>query len=295
MTTILHPTPSPPLDPGRAVPAEYDVFCEACGYSLIGIAADRCPECGASYDAAALPFARIPWLHRRRLGRARAYGSTVAMVLRRPRRFAEELCRPVRVSAADAAAFRALTIRVAAVSVALAAAAVMALAIAELPAGTTLTPGSWAVMAGLVVLTFVSTTVFLRLATDMPTFIWRGLPSRPATELAPVHHYASAPLALMPGLALVTVAASFVFINPPDETVLLVCQWAVGGWVLGLIFVSWRRALQLMSAATGSGRRRVALLGLYLPVHWLLMAFVVGMLAGGVMLGVNLLAERLGM
>src|SRR5687768_16311267 len=91
-----------PLDPGGEVPAEYDVFCEACGYSLIGIAADRCPECGAAYDPNELPFARIPWLHRRRIGRLRAYAATVWGVLWRPRRFAEELCRPVRVSAADA-------------------------------------------------------------------------------------------------------------------------------------------------------------------------------------------------
>src|SRR4051794_30257526 len=43
-------------DPAREVPAEYDVFCEGCGYSLAGIAADRCPECGRAYDPAERPF-----------------------------------------------------------------------------------------------------------------------------------------------------------------------------------------------------------------------------------------------
>lgn len=290
MTTV--PTdPTLPLDPGREVPAEYDVFCEACGYSLIGIAADRCPECGAAYDPAALPFARVPWLHRRRLGRTRAYWSTVGMVLRRPRRFAEELCRPVRVSAADAASFRALTIRIAAVSVALAAAGITAVVIAAWPGGAVLAPGWWAAVAGFVVLAFVSTTVFLRLATDMPTFIWRGLPSRPPTELAPVHHYASAPLALMPALALVAVAAWSVFVSSPDESVARLCQRVVGAGAFGVVFVSWRVALQLMSAVTGSGRRRVVLLSLYLPVHWLMMAFVVTMLTGAVMGGVSALVR----
>jgi hypothetical protein len=215
------------------------------------------------------------------------------MVLRRPRGFAEELCRPVRVSAADAAVFRRLTIRIAAVSVALATAAVIGLVIANLPPGNRLPPGWWLAVGGFVVLSFVSTTIFLRLATDMPTFIWRGLPSRPTTELAPVHHYASAPLALMPLLALVTVAASFVFVNPPDDTVLHAWQFVVGTCVLAILFLSWRCALQLMAGATGSGRRRVAMLGFYLPVHWLLMLFIVWMLTGAVALGVSELAASI--
>src|SRR4051794_9109758 len=96
---ILAPDHTPSRhDPAHEVPPEYDVFCEGCGYSLAGIAADRCPECGRPYDPAELPFARVPWLHRRRIGFWRAYVKTVAMVLLTPRRFARELCRPVRVS-----------------------------------------------------------------------------------------------------------------------------------------------------------------------------------------------------
>src|SRR4029078_9034741 len=90
------------FDSGGVVPAEYDVFCEGCGYSLAGIVTDRCPECGRVYDPNELPFARIPWLHRARIGRWRAYCSTIRMLLFHPRRFAKELCRPVRISASDA-------------------------------------------------------------------------------------------------------------------------------------------------------------------------------------------------
>lgn len=283
-------TPAPPaLDPGQEVPAEYDVFCEVCGYSLLGIAGDRCPECGATYDPEGLPFARVPWLHRQRLGRLRAYWATVWMVLWRPRRFAEELCRPVRVSAADARAFRALTIRIAAFSVALTAAAILAIVVPSLPGGP-LPRGWWVALAGFVALAFVSTTVFLVLATDMPTFIWRGLPAKPDT-LAPAHHYASAPLALMPLLAAAAVVLTRVFVRPPSESVLLASQIGLGVCVAAMLLISWRSALQLMAGATGGNWRGVRLLGLYLPVHWLAMAFMVGMLSSGVMMGVNLAVE----
>ena len=285
--TVSPARPTP--DPGREVPAEYDVFCEGCGYSLLGIAGDRCPECGAAYDLAALPFARVPWLHRRRLGGIRAYWATVWMVVRRPRAFAEELCRPVRVSAADARAFRALTIRIAAFSVALTAAAILAIVVPTLPGGP-LPRGWWVALAGFVALTFVSTTIFLMLATDMPTFIWRGLPSRPDT-LAPVHHYASAPLAVMPLLAVAAVALTSVFVRPPSESVLLASQITLGACVAAMLLISWRCATQLMAGATGGERRGVRLLGLYLPVHWIGMAFMVGMLSSGVMMGVNLAVE----
>src|SRR3954447_2307955 len=107
----------PVFDSGAEVPSEYDIFCEGCGYSLAGSVTDRCPECGRAYDPNELPFARIPWLHRRRIGRWRAYWATVRMIIRKPRRFALELCRPVRVSAADARLFRRATIRLAVASV----------------------------------------------------------------------------------------------------------------------------------------------------------------------------------
>ena len=95
------------------------MFCESCTYSLAGLSGDRCPECGKRFDPQALPFARVPWLHRRRIGRVRAYRRTVAMVMVSPTRFAAELCRPVRVSADDARKFRRVTIRLATLTAAL--------------------------------------------------------------------------------------------------------------------------------------------------------------------------------
>src|SRR5438067_3390357 len=98
------------FDPARQVPDEYDVFCEACGYSLAGLMGDRCPECGKTFDPAELPFARLPWLHRRRLGKLNAYARTVFLVCFRPASVARELCRPVRISVKDARSFRLATL-----------------------------------------------------------------------------------------------------------------------------------------------------------------------------------------
>lgn len=32
------------LDPANPVPDDFDPICEHCGYSLVGIMSDRCPE-----------------------------------------------------------------------------------------------------------------------------------------------------------------------------------------------------------------------------------------------------------
>jgi hypothetical protein len=264
--------PSTAFDPAAAVPEEYDVFCHACGYSLVGLVGDRCPECGRRFDPGELPYARVPWLHRRRIGRVWAYVQTVRQVVRRPQAFAEELCRPVRISAGDAKRFRSTTAVLAATSVAV----VVSVAILRNTANW-----GWrdAVAFGLLLpLGWFATVVFLRLATDMPVFIWKGLPSRPPHELAPLHHYASAPLAYAPLVATVALVlpAMADFVNAPEWFHRL-CVAAVGAGVCAWLIVCWRTPLNLMRAATGCDRRRVRLLAAYLPVHVLLMFLVVYM------------------
>lgn len=85
-----------------------DVYCPACGYHLRGVAGPRCPECG--YDLAGLrsPLSAIPWVHRRKLGRMRAYWQTVWMVTFQNRRFCEEYARAVDYR--DARRFQWLTL-----------------------------------------------------------------------------------------------------------------------------------------------------------------------------------------
>src|SRR4051812_3996476 len=113
MEPLVAQSPSIP-SPDQPVPDEFDLLCEHCGYSLVGLtASNRCPECGEEFDPHDLPLARVPWLFRSRRGRLASYVQTVRLILRNPTAFARELCRPVRVSAKDAKHFRRWTIRIA--------------------------------------------------------------------------------------------------------------------------------------------------------------------------------------
>jgi hypothetical protein len=278
------PRTQPPsaFDSGGEVPSEYDVFCEACGYSLAGIVADRCPECGRAYDPAELPFARIPWLHRARIGRLRAYWATVRMILFHPWRFALELCRPVRISAADARLFRRVTLRIALLSALLTVVTVVGMQLTQF---TPRLSAEAIIVPALVTLTgVVAFAVFLVLATDMPLFIWKGLPSRPPTELAPVHHYAAAPLALTPLLALIIVGASAVIRFMPEGFGFL-AGLGVTVAVAALALTIWIVPLVLMRGATRCRAGRVVALAVYLPIHWFLIAVMTG-LGFGVVMGI---------
>ena len=88
--------------------AAVELFCPECGYNLSGIDSPRCPECGTAIDRSTLAEAQIPWAHRGKIGRRRAYWRTVGMVLLRPRKLAAEITRPV--SYRDAQVFRWATI-----------------------------------------------------------------------------------------------------------------------------------------------------------------------------------------
>ena len=82
-----------------------------CGYNLFGIDSDRCPECGLLIDRTATGESRIPWTHRKRIGRFRAFFRTAALATFHPNILAEEMHRPV--SYADAQKFRHVCILIA--------------------------------------------------------------------------------------------------------------------------------------------------------------------------------------
>ena len=171
--------PSTVFDPAAPVPEEFDVFCQGCGYSLVGLSGDRCPECGRPFDPNEMPYARVPWLHRRRIGRWAAYWKTVRQVVGRPREFAAELCRPVRISADDARRFRKVSSMVAATAVIGAIAAIVFLF--DPP---TRRPADLVRFLLALVIGWIAAVIYFRLATDMPVFIWKGLPSLPAVHVS---------------------------------------------------------------------------------------------------------------
>jgi hypothetical protein len=96
-----------------ALAAGHEQFCPQCGYSLRGhggpdgAAEVCCPECGFAVDLRTLHRSIIPWVHRREIGRWRAYWRTVRLVSRRPRLVAAEASKPLRIE--DAEGFRRVT------------------------------------------------------------------------------------------------------------------------------------------------------------------------------------------
>src|SRR2546430_12165891 len=70
-------------------------FCPDCGYDLRGLTSGRCPECGLLIDDAALAASPIPWVHRRRIGRVRAFFRTLMLTTFRPKRLAAAAAVPV--------------------------------------------------------------------------------------------------------------------------------------------------------------------------------------------------------
>jgi hypothetical protein len=280
----LQSLPTQP-SPEQEVPDEFDLLCEHCGYSLVGLTTtNRCPECGEEFDPLDLPLARVPWLFRKRLGTIASYRQTVWEILRRPTDFAKELCRPVRVSALDAAKFRRFTIRIVMLTAVLGALIVAACLISWASVGRLFTYMSsnglsdrdiqQAMLGALMIVSgYFLLHLMPRLMTDLPTFIWEGFKDRPM-DLAPLHHYACAPLALMPIVLLpVTLLALLPSFAAPvaDELiqaeVILLCISLTGPLLL-----LWVIPLKFMRAATNCTRRRLFALALYLPLHGFLSA-----------------------
>ncbi len=93
-----------------------DLFCPQCTYNLRGIDSGRCPECGTAIDRAALAVSRIPWVHRREIGRVRAYLRTLWMATFHPKQIARDMACPVNYQ--DGRRFAYVTITLAVVLVA---------------------------------------------------------------------------------------------------------------------------------------------------------------------------------
>ncbi len=85
-----------------------EVFCPKCMYNLRGIDSERCPECGYSLSFLKIAESQIPWVHRKQIGRCRAYWRTVWWATFRRPKFGEELTRPM--SLPDARRFHYVTL-----------------------------------------------------------------------------------------------------------------------------------------------------------------------------------------
>jgi hypothetical protein len=83
------------------------LLCPFCGYDLRANPSERCSECGEVIDRE-LAQGRIPWIHRRYIGRARAYVKTVWMVTSGTQSLRQEPKK--RLALDEARRFRAVTV-----------------------------------------------------------------------------------------------------------------------------------------------------------------------------------------
>jgi hypothetical protein len=90
--------------------------CLRCGYDLRALEERRCPECGLPFDPDAPPPPAVPWVRRHEIGAVRAYFATVALVVLRPRRFAEQAWRWTEFDPEEGELFRRRTAVLAAFS-----------------------------------------------------------------------------------------------------------------------------------------------------------------------------------
>jgi hypothetical protein len=282
----------PGVSPAEPVPAEYDLKCEFCGYSLIGLThTDICPECGKRFDPIDTPLARVPWLYRRKLGRLRAYLATARLILADPNGFASELSRPVRISMSDAWAFRKTTLGIVTCSNLL-----LALWMEKLIYNKTSSLTLWTRDPAMVVVASLPLTIhiLLLLVTNLPTFIWRGLQQDPR-KLSPLHHYACTPLILFP-LVLLGAAVVEGICFPLVNTSFPAATFLAAGSAL-IIPMMWRLPVCFMESTMPGQPDEAFTLKLYLPLHWLVMFILVALVylvAGELAWGLvsNVLARR---
>lgn len=103
----VNDAPSPQASSTDQPPLPEGLLCPGCGYDLRGLTSDRCPECALALTALRAGEVNIPWVHRQRLGRFRAFWKTVWWVTRWPRRLPVEMARPIHYR--DSQTFRWVT------------------------------------------------------------------------------------------------------------------------------------------------------------------------------------------
>ncbi len=242
-----------------AAPIEGDLFCPQCDYNLRGLSELRCPECGAAFDPAKLTATALPWLHRRRLGRFRAYAQTFDLVVRHPRRFAAEMshAHPYR----DAQSFRWMTVGLALLPVVFA-------TMANWDSQNQLLwqpPDGGGMGIGFAAIYLLGAAVAYTVLTGLPSYFFhpRGLSIEQQNRAVALSYYACAPLAIAPCLFPFGWIVHIAFGQRAGF-------WAAQG-LLVLPFIPWWRALLVL---TRSGLKlprpgRTAAVAVAIPVLWI--------------------------
>jgi len=290
--------PAPPQTSAQlATTAVDELFCPECGYNLHGIEGiTRCPECGLPVDREGFARSQVPWVHRRHVGRFRAYWRTVWLATFQPRRIAAEASR--RVSYCDAQRFRWVTAFVAAIPViaglvaamawygnpalfsAIAPSAISGWAMSGQPSGwfdLFIPWDSGATMAPVLPLAVLIVSV---LVTGLSSYWFHpaALSVVRQNRAVALSYYACGPLALV---SIPMLAALGVFVMKEagldDEAN---ASWAVVRVVeiigvvsaLAVLGATWRSTMVLLNRTTRPSSGRLMLAGLLIPLKWALCA-----------------------
>ncbi len=258
-----------------------DLFCQSCGYNLRGLTGAVCPECGGSLAGVRSEICNIPWVHRRELGRWRAYWKTIAFVMFRQRQFAEEMARPVGFR--DSQRFRWLTIMLACMPAGVAIAATYALVppVRHRDQWVTLLYAEvWPI-----VVEYVCFLLFLAAATGLPSYFFqpKDIPVAQRNRAIALSYYACGPLAItfIPAICYVAGLA----LRHLHETTSLLFFLLAFHLPLGQLFAWWADLLHLSRRLTPQKTLQGSVFVL-LPMLWFSLVVVLLILLPMVVLGV---------
>lgn len=251
----------------------HDLFCQNCGYNLRTLTSDRCPECGYSLETVRSEICTIPWVHREKLGRFRAYWQTVFLVMFRQRWFCDEMARPVIFG--DSQRFRWVTVLYCYLPLL---AAGVALHLIEPGLGSAgVMPTSWldqvVAYPWLVALLYDALFLFFAMATGLPSYFFhpRGVPIEQQNRAIALSYYACGPLAVtvVPATSGVVAAAL-----GPDRSLGLFFLLLAVLLPLALFAAWWLDVIHLTLRILPQRKARAVLVAVMVPVLWQLAALV---------------------
>jgi hypothetical protein len=283
------PSPASSRDVSSS-PDDETLYCPSCTYDLRGIDdGERCPECGLVIRRDELRRSRIPWVHRRQIGRVRAYFRTFWLATVQTKTLASEVFRPV--SYADAQRFRLVTCILAAI------APVTAIIIGLLQGDSALgdalggidpfrgspsqpVPGifdiglPWAAGAILLPVMPIGAFLFLLAVSGVPSYWFhpRRLPVVRQNRAIALSYYACAPLALLllAGVCvLVVIALSLAESNRSIEQLALFFGFATATFVIVASVAFYANTLRLYHQATAASGGGTIAFAVLLPLAWI--------------------------
>jgi hypothetical protein len=246
-----------------------DIFCQDCGYNLRGLTGDRCPECGRSLEGLRSEVSKIPWVHRKEIGRFRAYWKTVWFVMFRQRQFCEEMARPVSYS--DSQRFRWLTVAIAYIPLLI---AVLIAVYLDTPSPTDndLFNLIWIGRLGFWV--HIGSILFLAAATGIPSYFLesKSLDVQLRNRSISLSYYTCGPLALF----VAPIGAALMWVNIGlDSKIGMFAMLCAAILPLALFAIWWLDLIHLAHRLIPDNPYRQFSVAVALPLLWLLL-FVLG-------------------